>query len=271
MRKTIKEKKSEYEKFISNNYEKMSLKKMTQILNISDCSGYAIMKRLGLKTKPNRYFVTFKLNENYFENIDSADKAYFLGLLYADGNIHQTSLGRKRFQIALHKNDEYILNILKEYLAYNGKLYNDRNCKKLMFHNIKIFDDLKKHGCVENKSLILTYPTFLSPDLTWHFVRGYFDGDGSISLPKNKKNKSAGVTFTGTQAFTDVIREILTREGIKVSRFYIRYKNQPFSAGSINIYFSKKKNKVFYDLLYKDCENLYLRRKKDKFETILNN
>lgn len=270
MRKTIKSKMPEYIKFISDNYEIMSIKKMTKILNISDFSGYSILKKLGLKSKPNRHFVKFTFDENYFYNIDTKDKAYFLGLLYADGNIHTTLNNRKRVQIALHHTDSLILEKLIKYLKYPGKLYNDRNLLRLMIHNINLFEDLKKHGCVENKSFNLKFPDFLNNDLQKHFIRGYFDGDGGIFVNYKNKNLNGNVSFTGCEEFILKLKEILENNNIKVSKYYKRYKEKNISAGSINIYISKNVNNTLYNLLYNDCDELFIKRKKDKFEIILN-
>lgn len=49
-----------------------------------------------------------------------------------------------------------------------------------------MFVDLCKHGCVPNKSLILTFPRTIPDNLIHHFIRGYFDGDGSVFI-LNKK------------------------------------------------------------------------------------
>lgn len=49
-----------------------------------------------------------------------------------------------------------------------------------------MFGDLSKHGCVPNKSLILKFPTTLPNELVNDFIRGYFDGDGSVYI-NNKR------------------------------------------------------------------------------------
>ena len=63
----------------------------------------------------------------------------------------------------------------------NEKLNNNRqNQYKICVCGTKIHHDLEKHGCVENKSLILQFPTTVPEELMHHFIRGYFDGDGCI-------------------------------------------------------------------------------------------
>ena len=43
------------------------------------------------------------------------------------------------------------------------------------------------------KSLILKYPNYLKPEFHSHFIRGYFDGDGSITINRNKNTNN--ITF----------------------------------------------------------------------------
>ena len=35
----------------------------------------------------------YKCNDNFFKNIDTEEKAYWLGVLYADGNVSKNSSG----------------------------------------------------------------------------------------------------------------------------------------------------------------------------------
>lgn len=270
MVKTEKVKIPEYKEYILANYEKMSLKAMARNLNISSCSGFKLLKELGLKSKPNRYFVTFNLNNTYFKEIDSIDKAYFLGLSFSDGNIYSTPDNRKRFQIALKEEDAYIIELFKNYLDYPGKLYKDKNCYKLIITSSEIFDDLEKLGCIERKSLKIRYPLSIPKNLQNHFIRGFFDGNGGISIDNTSKSLKGNISFSSTEEFLDVLRDIFQNLGIKCSKFYKRYKQNEISAGSMHIYFSKNKNNIFYTYLYENCENLYLKRKKEKFELILN-
>ena len=70
-----------------------------------------------------------------------------------------------------------------------------------------MFSDLNKHGCIQNKSLVLQFPT-ISNSLIPHFIRGYFDGDGSVFI-LNKKNynktnsiyTALGICICGTFEF----------------------------------------------------------------------
>lgn len=136
-------------------------------------------------------------DENYFEIIDTPQKAYFLGLMYADGYVSHSKrlLGNNKIyicykmSISLQEQDKSILELFKRELKRPNELIKIIN-KDISINRAiqycftvsgqKIHDDLVKHGCVENKSLILQFPKTVPEKLMSHFIRGYFDGDGCI-------------------------------------------------------------------------------------------
>ena len=79
----------------------------------------------------------------------------------------------------------------------------------LEFYGRHICEALDKIGVHQNKSLMLEYPNFLREDLHSHFIRGYFDGDGSVV--KNNKTGSVLITITSTQTFCESCLDILRR------------------------------------------------------------
>ncbi len=153
-----------------------------------NCSAPSInnlLKNSGVLTKktPNDYR-KFKLNENYFETIDNENKAYFLGLIYSDGCVYKTTL-----RISLQEDDEYVLYKFLEDIESECKLYEikkrkktHKNQKLMTVSNVKMIDDLKKLGVTTKKSLILKFPTNEQVPEKYlnHFIRGVFDGDGSV-------------------------------------------------------------------------------------------
>lgn len=209
----------------------------------------------------------YDFNEDYFEIIDTPDKAYFLGLLYADGWV---ATENNTIGIELQKRDGYILTIFKNYLNCNkptktikSKNINHSEKEVLLLYSLKTKKDLIKLGCICNKSLILKPPTEeqVPENLLSHFIRGYFDGDGSISL--NKFN-GGRITFVGTLEVINFLKGIFNNKlGLNTSSLYNITKNKNTFVISIN-----KRNDIikFKQYLYKDCKNLYLTRKKEKFE-----
>ena len=146
-------------------------------------------------------------NDDYFETIDTEDKAYFLGLLFADGNVYTA---RNRIQITLANEDAYILKAFADCIGYTGKMYIDREkYSKLILPSKKMCADLTRLGCTPNKSLTLQFPTEVPDELMHHFIRGYFDGDGHISKDKRLINPYYHINITSTKEFIIVLKKIL--------------------------------------------------------------
>ena len=223
-----------------------------------------ILKAEGIDLKAGwEYLKVNTQNDNYFECIDSADKAYFLGLLYSDGNVY---LKRNRVQLTLHNDDVEIMGKFAIAMGYSGPFYNDRGkYTKMIICSKKMVQDLIKLGCGSKKSLTLTFPNSqqVPSSLLSHFLRGYFDGDGCVYI---QDKKFAAASFTCTSMFASGIAELLSEYGIATSKFYKRYKVEN-SAGEIKI--QRRSTVEFYIYLYRDSNGLFLSRKYDKFKSVL--
>ena len=200
-------------------------------------------------------------NDDYFETIDTEDKAYFLGLLFADGNVYTA---RHRVQITLANEDAYILKAFANCIQYTGKMYIDREkYSKLILPSKKMCTDLTRLGCTPNKSLTLQFPTEVPNDLMHHFIRGYFDGDGHISRDKKLVNAYYHINMTSTEEFIVVLKNILTENNIDTGNSYKRYKNKEVSAHTV--YVKNKSAKNFIDYIYSNA-TLFLTRKYKIYE-----
>ncbi len=138
-----------------------------------------------------------RVNENIFEIIDTEEKAYWLGFMYADGYVGDDNT----IEVGLKSSDVNHLIKLKKFLSWSGEVYQDEIRCRLAFKNKKMKEDLIKLGCVPRKSLILTFPTYDTVPiyLMKHFIRGYVDGDGSIGIRKN--GKAFRLSILGTKEF----------------------------------------------------------------------
>ena len=114
-----------------------------------------------------------------FETIDTEEKAYWLGFLYADG-----SVGSKEHKIELGLAEQDLKQIEKfrDFIGINNKISYRPTTKSYRYSFRSEFckEDLIKQGCMPKKSLILKFPTEdqVPQNLIRHFIRGYFDGDG---------------------------------------------------------------------------------------------
>lgn len=212
----------------------------------------------------------YSLNEDYFNSIDSKDKAYWLGFIYADGFITKRNIGQNVLGITLSEEEPLIK--LKKYLntdkpiGYYKKTnsYSDKSYEyKLAIISDKIVEDLEKYGVIENKSLILTFP-ILPKELIPHFIRGYFDGDGSVFTHKiqNSDNLYLGINICGTKEFLEGLKEQLSF-GNEITI----YKELRKDTNCWNIKLNSNIRSLnLYHYMYKDCGDLYLSRKRQKFE-----
>lgn len=214
----------------------------------------------------------YEINENYFDEIDNQDKAYFLGFLYADG-CNMTD--RKCIILALQEPDREILIKLNSLLQlskpvrfYKKRYNNLQNTYKLIISNKHISEMLAKHGVVKAKTFKLLFPEWLREDLIPHFIRGYFDGDGCLYCSK-KLTYNMCIDIVSTESFCISVAKYL-KEKININ-CYIRTAN-PKSDNRIKEMKSCGRDQVtkFLKLIYKDA-NLYLKRKKDKADSIINN
>lgn len=235
---------------------------MTQIgkmLGYNESSIFALLKKNNIDT--SKYKCKYSLDESYFEKIDTPNKAYILGWFYSDGNVMPN--GKCRIQI--HHSDRAILEQIKNELKYTGELIDipARNTSEpqvlLNVDRKKVADDLIKLGVVPNKSLVIAFPSFdvVPENLISHFVRGVFDGDGSISITK-KGFLSVGIT--STDVFCLSLSEYLKPLGITGGHFYYRRKDK--NTGSF-LFGTKDNTRQFLSWLYKDAE-LKLQRKHEK-------
>jgi len=131
-----------------------------------------------------------KIKLDYFKEIDTKEKAYWLGFIYADGYIYKSNIYSMRFGIEISKKDEILINRFAKAIGFNLKYKHYRKSKEnyesiyIRFVNNKIISSLKKHGVFERKSKILEIPKLNSRSLYLAFLLGLFDGDGEQGSTK---------------------------------------------------------------------------------------
>ena len=237
---------------------KLPIYKIAMLFGVSDITlrAYFIQNKINLKG----HKVGKNSDNKYFSNINSCDKAYFLGLIFADGNI-RSSNNKKNLSISLTESDAYILELFNRYANFNSNLFINHKedikpRKGLSIHSQKIYDDLIKLGVEENKSKKLMTIPKIRKNLIPHFIRGYFDGDGIA-----KSNGYIG--FCGDYNMLSFIKEQLINEcNVKDNKITFNKSN--------NIYYiqwsSKKDRNTIFNYLYKNKKDLYLKRKYEKIK-----
>ena len=163
---------------------------------------------LGNKRDKRKY----KVNDNYFKKW-SHNMAYVFGLWFADGYIRKTKDNVHRFSIKQHNKDRYLLeNVLKE-MDSNCPIYLHNSCCYFSINSSKIYNNIISLGGKERKSLDCRFPKIPKKYLP-DFIRGYFDGDGSISRGTKcaKSNKYFGYkasVSSGSKSFINEFKKVI--------------------------------------------------------------
>ena len=156
-----------------------------------------------------------KFNEHIFDIIDTEEKAYWLGFIFADGYISSCKENKKpnyQFEISLKADD---VSHLKKFNTFMQHIYNNVKistvkcgnveCKRCRWsvRNKHLWETLNSYGCTPNKSLTLQFPKeefFVDKKLIVDFIRGYWDGDGCITY-LNKEHTQMSISALGTESF----------------------------------------------------------------------
>lgn len=201
------------ENIINNyyHYKDLTFKEIANICNVSERAFARVLKENNINTKlKNRY----TLNQNYFESIDNEHKAYWLGFMYADGYV-----GNEHYNnivISLSDKDYTHLEKFKNDISYSGDIRiseiqqgfkTDNNACTINFSNKKMASDLRALNLYPNKSTTMSELPDIPEELMKHFIRGYFDGDGSISdiIRNDSGNHRFKMMIIGTIEFLDKI------------------------------------------------------------------
>ena len=197
--------------------------------------------------------------------IDTQEKAYLLGLFYADGNI---GLNQNQCRLELSLEDKDLIFHLKELFSF-FYIHYDRGTKIELGNYTKEFkEDLILNGCLPRKSFENRFNLHIpniNEALVPHFIRGYFDGDGGCTLntEKSKVQKRVYIYSASLQLLKE-FELFMGHKGIK-------FNNIIESGKDIAIYKSAPSTqsyKNYYDFLYNGA-TIYLQRKRNLFDKIL--
>lgn len=176
----------------------------------------------------------YKADYRKFKVIDSAQKAYWLGFIAADGcnYIRETNasvvinISRKdkehlvKFQNFMNSNVQIIDHI------QDAGFSNNTQMSKIVFNSIEMAEDLKNLGITPKKSLTLKPPE-IEKEYFLPFILGYFDGDGSLF--KASQGNNYGINIEGTKEMLEWINNILEisdhlekRQKNDTNNYYIR-------------------------------------------------
>jgi hypothetical protein len=254
------------EQVVADYKEGKSLREISLKYEITQWLGRKMLQEAGVKTRTNSENKRqYTVNEHVFDDITDQSSAYHLGLLYADGHNNQ-----KRGTIALTQNEDDIDVIVRfrdfvrsnqPILFYNDPRQGRRRTALIHLNSRHMSDRLAELGMVHDKTHKAEFPT-ISRWVWRHFIRGVFDGDGSISI-KNNRRRCATVSFTGTESLCTSIGEILKSEaGISDFRMYTRH---PERKNNIRMIHISRTDDVLKSLHWMyDDNTVYMKRKAAK-------
>lgn len=219
----------------------------------------------GLSGKQNRIY---HLNENYFQNIDSDEKAYWVGFIAADGCIYQYKEENKQdiLSIALAIKDIEHLRKFQQALQTNKPISIGKHGKNKQYQHAslqvssnKISVDLQRVGITPRKTYNVKWPT-IPENLLPAYIRGYFDGDGTIStdIAPTTLHKTY-INLAGYETNMKNFQEYLSTKGIQ-STIYCTNKSTEHENFCSLLFTNKKNKQKFLSLIYNNA-SVYLERK----------
>lgn len=119
-------------------------------------------------------------NKRYFSEIDSEEKAYWLGFLYGDGSVNDSGEGSPSITISVKESDVEIIDGFKEALDSHHKIGRANGKVYISVSNWNFAYDLASHGLTPGKTFNRNLPHLNESDLKAGFIRGLFDADGHI-------------------------------------------------------------------------------------------
>lgn len=197
-----------------------TLKSLASEFNVQPQAIRNLLRKMNVEII-NKKIRNYPRNSNYFTNIDSSEKAYWLGFMYADGTVSS-----KTNTIALGLKDQEHVEKFKQAIgAYNNKISvvtDNRFSQPCIMYDFSIrdsqlHDDLIAWGCVSNKSYVeeLRMPN-INSEYIWDFLRGFFDGDGCITWSKN--NNRYTISWTGNKYFLQDIRKLCQKDKVSIEQ-----------------------------------------------------
>ena len=266
--KRIEFSKEEIEKIINLYVNKnIGMAKIGAMFNVSKSVISRIIKENNIthRNDNHKYIADYRK----FQYIDTAEKAYWLGFIAADGCVYKrtdNNAGNFMF-INIHQKDREHLEKFREFMNSNVNIIdhiqnqgfsNNTPMSKIILNSNDLVQDLIDKGIVPRKSLILKPPK-IDEQFFLPFILGYFDGDGCLSLIE--KTHQFELSFVGTKELLTWINDLLSISN-HLGQKHITEKNNYFikCGGTFKPYNILK-------ILY-DSVSVHLDRKYNKYKTL---
>lgn len=218
-----------------------------------------------LEKVPKRTSNKYKKAVEMFSEINTEEKAYWLGYIYSDGGVYIYQNLNAKLYFGVRESDKDILEKFCKFIGIsdesirfvprkiNGKVYNSY---ALDVPSIPLCQVLIRLGILPNKSLNLAPPdeSIVPDELVTHFIRGYFDGDGGI-------NKDGSISITGT---LDMVEWITKKLNLSTKRKLVQ---KDLNKNTFTLRISGREAKEILNKLYANCE-VALDRKLNTYKSL---
>lgn len=255
--------------FLMDNFGKIPKKEIANKLGRTLNAVQIKANRIGLKN-PEKYFY----NKRFFQYIDTEEKAYWLGFFFADGYT-QFNTDRRCYEASIMLSSKDLNHLKKLNKSVNGNVEVRTMLKKngfgngkqhemsvIRFYSTEFVKDLISWGCIPNKVKKMIFPK-IEEKFVWSFIRGFFDGDGSIFLDKKRNIPKCNFSSTSYE-FLEAIRDFLYKNN--VCSYYTTEKS-----GVKRLWISGMENcNLFLDKMYGEA-TIYLDRKYYRYISYLEN
>lgn len=212
----------------------------------------------------------YDVNDHFFDVINTEEKAYFFGLLYADGNVNSKT---PSITIKLQECDKHIIETLNKYISTDRPLVfipkqneNWENAYLLTIRSNHMKSVLVSYGMVPAKSLVKKFPEVIlnsDEDIIRHFIRGYFDGNGFIGIYNNRNDtgKYVSMCISTTLEMCSSIAQIY-KQYLNIDS-YIDKTNKSNDTNNYKIWvYGRDRILIVLDWFYKDATTFMDRKYK---------
>ncbi|MBR1728208.1 MAG: hypothetical protein IJ728_01595 [Selenomonadaceae bacterium] len=244
-------------------YQEMpvSINQIAEEFNLCSVTISKILRNSNIKLWTRQDLNVGNLKVDFFKQIDTEAKAYLLGLFAADGCIYTANSG-KLFSIQLQTEDAYMIEYVKAKLNAPRNIVVDKRdgSYSISVVNDGFVDNLAKYGVVTGKAN--RFLPDIADHLMHHYIRGLFDGDGSIIIRKSHSYGQAMRYCVVLLAHSKLIVQLQNYLERRLDLSHLSLNNDGSTAHSIR--YSRQKDIIaIINYMYSNA-HLYLLRKFQK-------
>lgn len=147
----------------------------------------------------------YSVNDSFLD-VSGKTQSWFVGLIAADGNLYKQKESHSGMINISQSGDEglKLVQFIKNLIYTNSKISENKTTHqmayRLSFTSKPIFDHLIDFGITPNKTKVLEFPLIENLDIK-SFLRGYFDGDGSVGIYTTNTTTYLCASMVGTEKF----------------------------------------------------------------------